>query len=199
MGIWWDFNLCGAKEYIDGAYVIGCAAAGGVGGLIGSYTTGGSEGGFAAYDGAETSTLKVNNVSLETTVDNPYAGGLFGVLELTSDYTISNASVSSTITGKKANYGGLIGQVKGNSSNSLPSLTINGSTAPATSATVNLNSFGGVAAVVGNDENSPVYVKIEGNFTPRFTGAEKGGFFGGSAAYLKAASVMELNNEFQTV
>lgn len=185
-----NVKLGGAKVTVDGATVKGSTAAGG---LIGSYTCA-VEGGFASYDGADTSTPKVNNVTLETTANDKYAGGLFGVLDLRSDFTISNASVTSTIAGSKAYYGGLVGQVKGNSADSLCALTIGGTSNPSTTTNVNLNGYAGAVAVVG-DTSRPVYVKIEGEFTPTFVGANlltKDTYFGGVATYLKPASVLEL-------
>ena len=186
-----NIKLGSAKVIIDGAKVNGSAA---VGGLIGSYTTNGAEGSFTAYDGSDTSTLKVNSVTLNTTADNKYAGGLFGVLDLKSDYTISNASVTSTIAGSKAYYGGLVGQVKGDSDDSLRALTISGTSNPSTSTSVNLNGYAGAVAVVGVT-SSPVYVNIEGAFSPTFAGANilrKDTYFGGVAAYLNSDSVLEL-------
>ncbi|MGN0425372.1 MAG: beta strand repeat-containing protein [Acetatifactor sp.] len=187
-----NVKLDNAKVIIDGANVKGSVSAGG---LIGNYsTTGVAEDGFASYDGSDASTLKVNNVALGTTSNDGYAGGLFGVLELTRDFSISNASVTSTIAGSKAYYGGLIGQVKGNSADSLRALTISGTSEPRTSTSVNLNSYAGAIAVVG-DTSSPVYVKIEGEFSPTFGGVNiltKGTYFGGIAAYLKSDSVLEL-------
>lgn len=188
-----NVNLSGAKVVVDGAIVKGNTAAGG---LIGSYTTGETEGGFASYDGAESSKLKVTNVKLETTADGKYAGGLFGVLELKSNFAVSNASPTSTITGSKAYYGGLVGQVKGNSADSLNALTISGTSKPNTKTTENLNGYAGAVAVIGNDANSPAYVQISGTFSPTFSGVDKSDRFGGVAAYLKAASVLELNATF---
>lgn len=191
-----DVNLSEASVTIDGANVKGSIAAGG---LIGSYscTTDETAGTFAAYDGSDQSNLKVTQVNLQATADNANAGGVFGILELKSDYTISNACVDSVIVdGKKSNYGGLIGQVKGDFSDSLRALTIEGNTAPETSTAVNLNRYGGAVAFVGA-ENSPVYVKINGTFTPSFSGVENGGCFGGAAAYLKDASVLELDAAFK--
>lgn len=183
------------KTTIAGATVKGNTAAGG---LIGSYTTGAVEGGFASYDGADTSTLRVNNVALNTTSDSAYAGGLFGALELKSDFSISNASVTSSITGSKAYYGGLVGQVKGDSADSLKALTISGTSNPNTTTTVNLQGYAGAVAAVGGTTDTstkPVYVKITGTFTSTFVGANilaEGTYFGGIAAYLKEKSVLEL-------
>lgn len=186
-----DVKLGGAKVVIDGATVKGSTSAGG---LFGNYTTGGAEGGFASYDGATTSTPKVNNVTLETTANDAYAGGLFGALVLKSDFSISNASVTSSIAGSRAYYGGLVGQVKGDSADSLRALTIKDTSNVRTSTSVNLNGYAGAVAVVGA-ENIPVYVKIAGPFMPNFVGANllrKDTYFGGVAAYLKSDSVLEL-------
>lgn len=190
-----DVKLGGTNVSIDGAIVKGNTAAGG---LFGNYTTGGAEGGFASYDGSKASTFKVNNVILNTTSDSAYAGGLFGVLELKSDFSISNASVTSTIAGSKAYYGGLVGQVKGDSANSLRALTISGTSTPSTSTSVNLNGYAGAVAVIGNDGKTPVYVQISVTFSPTFSGVDKSGCFGGVAAYLKSDSVLELNATFTT-
>lgn len=183
------------KVAIDGANVNGGTAAGG---LIGRYTTSVSENSFTAYDGLDTSALKVNSVTLNTTADSAYAGGLFGVLELKSDFSISNASPTSTIVGNKAYYGGLVGQVKGDSADSLRALTISGTSKTETTTTVNLNGYAGAVAVVGDTTANPLYVKIEGNFAPTFDGEKNLGqntFFGGVAAYLKENSVLELAEE----
>lgn len=189
-----DVKLGGAKVTVDGAKVNGGAAAGG---LIGSYT-GVNADCFTSYDGLNSSTLKVNSVTLTTTTDNAYAGGLFGVLDLKSDYTISNASVTSTIAGSKAYYGGLVGQVKGDSADSLRALTISGTSKPETKTEVSLNGYAGAVAVIGNDGNTPVYVQISGTFSPSFSGVDKSGYFGGVAAYLKSDSVLELDATFTT-
>ena len=178
----------------DSAMVNGDTAAGG---LIGSYTTGAVEDGFISYGGSDESTLKVNNVILNTTTDSAYAGGLFGVLELQSDFTISDASVISSIAGSKAYYGGLVGQVKGDFADFLCALIIEGTSKPSTTTTVNLNGYAGAVAAVG-DTGSPVYVKIEGVFSPNFDGANiltKGTYFGGVVAYLKSDSVLELTGK----
>lgn len=190
-----NVKLGGAKVVIDGATVKGSISAGG---LIGSYSTGGVEGSFASYDGSEASTFKVNNVILNTTTDNAYAGGLFGILKLTSDFSISNASPTSTIAGSKAYYGGLVGQVKGDSPDPLRALTISGTSVSNTGASANLNGYGGAVAVIGNDKNTPAYVQISGDFRPAFSGVDKSGCFGGVAAYLKSDSVLELNATFTT-
>ena len=185
----------GVKATIDGATVKGSTTAGG---LIGSYTTGAVESGFTSYDGSEASTLKVNNVALNTTVNDKYAGGLFGVLELNTDFSMSDACLTSSISGSKAYYGGLIGQVKGDSADSLRALNINGITEPKTTTTVNLNGYGGAVAVIGNDASTPVYVQIIDTFNSTFSGVDKSGSFGGIAAYLKTDSVLELNATFST-
>lgn len=197
IGIGTDVKL-DVKVTIDGAKVNGSVA---VGGLIGSYTTGVSENSFTTYVGSDTSTLKVNSVKLETTADSAYAGGLFGALELKSDFSISDASVTSTIAGSKAYYGGLVGQVKGDSVDYLRALTISDTSNPKTTTTVNINGYAGAVAVVG-DTSSPVYVKIEGKFTPTFVGANllrKDTYFGGVAAYLKSDSVLELTADVTIV
>lgn len=190
-----DVKLGGTKVTIAGATVKGSTAAGG---LIGSYTTGVSENGFTSYSGSNASTLKVNNVTLNTTTDNAYAGGLFGVLELKQDFSISDASVASTIAGSRAYYGGLVGQVKGESAGSLSALTISGTSNSSTSTSVNLNGYAGAVAVIGNDGNTPAYVQISDTFNPTFYGVDKSGCFGGVAAYLKSDSVLELNATFTT-
>ena len=176
-----------AKVIIDGATVKGSTSAGG---LIGSYTTGTSE------DGSDASTLKVNNVALGTTANDGYAGGLFGVLELKRNFSISNASVSSTIAGSNGYYGGFIGQVKGDSADSLRALTFSGTSNPSTSTSVNLKGYAGAVAVVGDTGTKPVYVQINDTFSPTFSGVDKSGCFGGVAAYLKTDSVLELNAAF---
>ncbi|MGM9959013.1 MAG: beta strand repeat-containing protein [Erysipelotrichaceae bacterium] len=190
-----DIKLGGTKVNIDGATVKGSVSAGG---LIGSHITGGAEFGFVSYEGATTSTPKVNNVTLETTANDAYAGGLFGVLDLRSNFTISNASVTSSIGGSKSYYGGLVGQVKGESADSLRALTISGTgtSNPSTSTSVNLNGYAGAVAVIGDDGNTPVYVQISGAFGPTFSGVDKSDCFGGVAAYLKIDSVLELNAAF---
>ena len=193
-----DVKLGGTKVTIAGATVKGSTAAGG---LIGSYTTGVSENGFTSYSGSNASTLKVNNVTLNTTTDNAYAGGLFGVLELKQDFSISDASVASTIAGSRAYYGGLVGQVKEDSADSLRALTISGISNPNTTTTVNLQGYAGAVAAVGGTTDTstkPVYVKISGTFSPTFSGVDKSGCFGGVAAYLKSDSVLELNATFTT-
>ena len=189
-----DVKLGSANVIIDGATVKGNTAAGG---LIGSYTTG--TGGFASYNGSESSTLKVNSVALNTTTDNAYAGGLFGVLEIKNNFAISDVSVTSTISGSKAYYGGLVGQVKGDSADSLRALIISCTSDPqiTITTTVNLNGYAGAVAVIGNDDgSSPAYVQISGIFNPTFSGVDKSGCFGGVAAYLKPACVLELNAGF---
>lgn len=187
-----NIKLNGTKAVIDKATVNGNFA---VGGLIGSYTVGGAEGSFASYDGLESSIVKVNNVALETTANDKYAGGLFGVLDLKSNFAITNASVVSIISGSKAYYGGFVGQVKGDSSDSLRDLTISGTSNPSTDTSVNLNGYAGAVAVIG-DTSSPVYVQVSGIFSPSFSGVDKSGCFGGVAAYIKPASVLELNATF---
>ena len=190
-----DVKLGGTKVTIDGATVKGSTAAGG---LIGSYTTGVSENSFTSYSCSNASTLKVNNVTLNTTTDNVYAGGLFGVLELKHDFSISDASVASTIAGSRAYYGGLVGQVKGDSADSLRALTISGTSNSSTSTSVNLNGYAGAVAVIGNDGNTPAYVQISDTFNPTFYDVVKSGCFGCVAAYLKTDSVLELNATFTT-
>lgn len=188
-----NVTLASAKETINGATVKGSLAAGG---LIGNYKTNERAESFSSYDGSETSPLKVTKVNLETTENDKNAGGVFGVLELQSYFTISNASVASTIAGSKAYYGGLVGQVTGDSADSLRALTISGTSNPSTSTSVNLNCFAGAVAVIGNDTPNPVYVQISGTFSPSFSGVDKSDYFGGAAAYLKAASVLGLDAAF---
>ena len=120
------------------------------------------------------------------------------MLELNQDFSISDASVASTIAGSRAYYGGLVGQVKGESAGSLSALTISGTSNSSTSTSVNLNGYAGAVAVIGNDGNTPAYVQISDTFNPTFYGVDKSGCFGGVAAYLKSDSVLELNATFTT-
>ncbi|MDO4478731.1 MAG: hypothetical protein Q4B73_06820 [Lachnospiraceae bacterium] len=184
-------DLSGTAAVINGADVRSQQAAGG---LMGRYTTG-QGAAFSAYDGSAGSLLRVDQVALNAGTNNAYCGGVFGVLSLTSDFVMADTAARSTLTGSTARYGGLVGQVKGDSADSLKGLYVQGNTTPNMTISASLNCGGGLAGFVGEGSSTPAYVHVAGTFEPTVSGMDKSTRFGGFVGYFKVKSVIEMADD----
>lgn len=148
------------------------------GGLIGSYT----------YTGAVKNSLSEVSQSISgiTVSGSSNAGGVFGVLNNTSDsaaFTISSPSVSTTALSGN-NVGGLIGQYS--ASNLAAALNL---TSPSVSSALsaNANTYGGLVGRV-DDDSKPAYLEIStASVTTSGDGAKN---YGGLVAALSKAGHM---------
>ena len=183
-----DIIFDGGLPMISGTGSISGANAGG---LIGSYT----------YSGADGALSEVSqNISGITVNGSSNAGGVFGVLNNTSDsatFTISSPSVSTTAL-SGSNVGGLIGQYS--ASYLAAALNV---TSPSVSSTLNgnTNTYGGL---IGWVSGGSAYVEVQNgvSVSAKGTAAYYGGLIGdmydskntGSAHMVKIGGVSVTNS-----
>ncbi len=207
---------------VNGAKVISSVSAGAAGGLIGTYHLSSEDSVFNTYD-AVNGTIQVKDVVLDATGDNSFIGALFGVLELSKDFSIQGGTgESSTVikstagftqTGSSYNlkgtttYGGLVGQVYGTDSNTVLSALIIDGKISAKSLTQNdITYYGGLIGIVGKpgiDDANPngAYVVLNSDVSTecnseKITAANH--YFGGAVGGIFYHSVFEIakNSKF---
>ncbi|MGN0734050.1 MAG: hypothetical protein ACI4LC_07745 [Emergencia sp.] len=201
---------------VNGAKVISSVSAGSAGGLIGTYHLTSEDSVFNTYD-AVNGTIQVKDVVLDAIGDNSYIGALFGVLELSKDFSIQGGTgESSTVikstagftqTGSSYNlkgttsYGGLVGQVYGTDSNTaLSALIIDGKISAESSTNNDITYYGGLVGIIGKpgiDDANPngAYVVINSDViteckSERITAANH--YFGGAVGGMFYHSVFEI-------
>lgn len=170
---------------VNGAKVITNVAAGSAGGVIGTYhlTSDASEAVFQSYDGTA---IQMTKVVLDATGTNSYIGGLFGVLELSEDFSIHGninapADIIRSAAGFTKNgsnyvlsgyttYGGLAGRVYStDSSDRLPALILDGNISSESTTQKDITYYGGLIGIVGKaDKDASGYTGID---SANFNGA----------------------------
>ena len=196
---------------VSGAKVISNVNEGSSGGLIGAYHLT-SNPAFNTYDGIN-GTIQMTNVVLDATGSNSYCGGLFGVLELSQDFSISNISNIQSTAGiprndgkynlnSSASYGGLVGQVYGtDSSTNLFALTLDGSITAQSTLKSDITYYGGLIGVIGKPgidsaNNNGAYVVSKDQISTICNGsnliAANSHYFGGAVGGMFYHSVFEI-------
>ena len=208
----------GLNVEVDGAKVTSDTASGSAGGIFGSYqlTSEAPDTAFCIYD-ISSSTIQVKNVVLDATGDDSCCGALFGVLELSKDFSVNGSTgggvtVASTaglamsgsnyVLNGKTTYGGLAGQVYGtDSSISLPALKISGNISVSSTTNGDITCYGGLIGVLGKPgidaaNKNGVYTVIDRNVSTECTNPEKmtsaGHYFGGAVGGMFYDSVLEI-------
>ena len=203
---------------VNGAKVTANEGSGSAGGIFGSYqlTSEASDAAFHTYDVAN-GTIQVKNVVLDATGEKSCCGALFGVLELSKDFSVNGSAgdavtVASTaglamsgstyVLNGKTTYGGLAGQVYGtNSSSSLSALKISGNISVSSTTNGDVTYYGGLIGVLGkpgiDDPNkNGAYVVIENQISTDCKNSEKlvsgGHYFGGAVGGMFYDSVLEI-------
>lgn len=212
-----DANL-NLSAKVNGAKVITNVAAGSAGGVIGTYhlTSGASGTVFQSYDGTA---IQMTNVVLDATGTNSYIGGLFGVLELSKDFSIhgkANAPAdivrstagftkngSNYVLSGYTTYGGLVGRVYStDSSIQLPALTLDGHVSSESTIQNDITYYGGLVGIIGTPgidsaNKNGVYVGISGQTSTKCNNSEKivagGHYFGGAVGGMFYHSVLEFS------
>lgn len=202
---------------VDNPSVISNVNEGAAGGLIGYYHLTSNEA-FKSYDGEKT---KMTNVVLNMKNDKSYCGGLFGVLELMNDFTISNnnSAIIESIAGipksdgaydlaSTTSYGGLVGKVYGTSNGSgLAALKLTGLSVKST-VNKDILYYGGLIGIIGKTDivtdgtgvdkvyTNGIYVVITGQTSTECCNAEKivtdNHYFGGAVGGMFYDSVLEI-------
>ncbi|MDY4834213.1 MAG: hypothetical protein SO181_03570 [Frisingicoccus sp.] len=196
---------------VSGAKVISNVNEGSSGGLIGAYHLT-SNSAFNTYDGIN-GTIQMTNVVLDATGSNSYCGGLFGVLELSQNFSISNISNIQSTAGiprndgkynlnSSASYGGLVGQVYGtDSSTNLFALTLDGLITAQSTLKSDITYYGGLIGVIGKPgidsaNNNGAYVVSKGQTSTICNGSNlivaNSHYFGGAVGGMFYHSVFEI-------
>lgn len=203
---------------VNGAKVTANEASGSAGGIFGNYqlTSGASNTAFQTYDVAN-GTIQVKDVVLDATGENSCCGALFGVLELSKDFSV-NSSAGDTVTVASTaglamsgsnyvlkgstSYGGLAGQVYGtDSSSSLPALKISGKISVSSTTNGDVTYYGGLIGALGKPgidaaNKNGVYVVIKNQTSTICNNSEKlvsgGHYFGGAVGGMFYDSVLEI-------
>ena len=203
---------------VNGAKVTSSEASGSAGGIFGSYqlTSEAPNTAFQTYD-VMSGTIQVTNVVLDATADNSCCGALFGVLELSKDFSVNGSagdavtvtstaglamSGSSYVLKGSTSYGGLAGQVYGtDSSSSLPALKISGNISVSSTTNGDVTYYGGLIGVIGKPgidaaNKNGAYVVIKNQTSTTCTNSEKlvsgGHYFGGAVGGMFYDSVLEI-------
>ena len=203
---------------VNGAKVTANEASGSAGGIFGSYqlTSTAEETVFHTYE-VTNGKVQVTNVVLDATGDNSCCGALFGVLELSKDFSVNGSegdavTVASTaglamsgsnyVLKGSTTYGGLAGQVYGtDSSDSLSALEISGKISVSSTTNGDVTYYGGLIGVLGKPgidaaNKNGVSVVIENQTSTTCNNSEKigtgGHYFGGAVGGMFYDSVLEI-------
>ena len=203
---------------VNGAKVTSNDASGSAGGIFGNYqlTSTAEDAAFHTYDVTD-GKIQVTNVVLDATADNSCCGALFGVLELSKDFSVNGStgdavtvvstaglamSGSSYVLKGSTSYGGLAGQVYGtDSSSSLPALKISGNISVSSTTNGDVTYYGGLIGVLGKPgidaaNKNGVYVVIENQTSTTCNNSAKivagGHYFGGAVGGMFYDSVLEI-------
>lgn len=203
---------------VNGAKVTSNDASGSAGGIFGNYqlTSTAEDAAFHTYDVTD-GKIQVTNVVLDATADNSCCGALFGVLELSKDFSVNVStgdavtvvstaglamSGSSYVLKGSTSYGGLAGQVYGtDSSSSLPALKISGNISVSSTTNGDVTYYGGLIGVLGKPgidaaNKNGVYVVIENQTSTTCNNSAKivagGHYFGGAVGGMFYDSVLEI-------
>lgn len=202
-----DVTLSLQRVEVNGAKAVSSVTAGSAGGFMGTYHLT-SEGAFRTYDGM---TAKVKNVTVDATADNSYIGGLFGVLDVSKDFSINGAEVASTVGIPKSDgtyslkettsYGGLVGQLYGTSSETaLSVLEMTGTVNVTSTVNSEVTYYGGLTGVIGkpgidNNYKNGTYVTVDGDVSTTCNGGKitkNNHYFGGAVGGMFFDSVLEI-------
>ena len=203
---------------INGAKVTSNEGSGSAGGIFGSYqlTSKAADGAFQTYD-VTNGKIQVTNVVLDATGENSCCGALFGVLELSKDFSVNGSaddavtvastaglamSGSSYVLKGSTTYGGLAGQVYGtDSSGPLSALKISEKISVSSTTNGDVTYYGGLIGVLGKPgidaaNKNGVYVVIENQTSTTSNNSEKlvsgGHYFGGAVGGMFYDSVLEI-------
>ena len=206
------------KATVDGAIVISNTASGSAGGLMGMYHLTSDEASvFQAYGGTS-GTMQIQNIVLDATGDKVCIGALFGILELSKDFSIHGAADDTPVTITSTagftkngssfalkgttNYGGLIGRVYGTTSDTaLPALVLDGKMVSVSTTNNDITHYGGVIGVIGTTgidsaNKNGAYVVTNGQISTTCNNSEKitaaGHYFGGAVGGMFYHSVFEI-------